>query len=38
MKEVPTARPIVSLLSNGQKDLAISPLTSKRKLKKITSN
>ena len=32
------ARPIVSPQLNGQKDPAISPLTSKKKLKRITSN
>ncbi len=37
-KQVLIARPIVSLLLNGQKGLAISPLTSRRKLKKTISN
>jgi len=31
MNRVPTVRPIVSLLSNGEKEPVILPLTSKRK-------
>jgi hypothetical protein len=38
IQQVPIAKPIVSLVLNGQRDLVILPPMSRRKSKKITSN